>query len=144
MTRALVFSTFLFFCIGSVHADTVVWSGNVNSDGLPTTPVPLVLRETYQIKASRYINLGKWIQAGQKLANDACFEFNTQAGKEKIECLRNSNDISVCDGTYHPDHIYKSEPFKATQNRIFFWVNDTDYEDNSGFFHVEITHINGK
>lgn len=125
-------------CICSAYADDVVWKGKVNSDGVPTEQIHLKIHDQYQIKASNYINLGKWIQAAQELANDACFEFSGKLPPEKFESLKNSNNISVCDGKYHEDHIYLSEPFIAKQNRIFFWVNDTDYDDNSGSFDLEI------
>ncbi len=120
------------------YADEVVWSGEVNSDGTPTNAITLEFDKTYQIKASGYIKLGKWIQAQNKLANDACFEFNKEKSTVKLESLKNSLSISICDGTYHPDHMYQSEPFVAKNNRIHFWIDDTDYDDNTGAFHVEI------
>lgn len=121
-------------------ADEVIWSGKVKSDGTPTPPVKLVLNETYEIKAKGFVNLGKWVQAGEKLATDACYEFNKETEQDKIESMRNSLNISVCDGTYHPDHIYTSKPFEAKHNLIHFWVFDTDYEDNNGAFDVEVIH----
>lgn len=134
------------FCLlsGFANADEVIWSGEVKSDGTPTQPISLVLREEYVIKASGFINLGKWIQASEKLANDACFEFNKEKQVEKIACLKNSQNISVCDGTYRTDHVYQSQPFVAKQNRIHFWVYDTDYDDNRGSFQVEIIHKSTK
>lgn len=119
-------------------ADEVVWSGDVSSDGSPTNAITLEFDKTYQINASGYINLGKWIQAQKKLANDPCYEFNKEKSTVKLESLKNSLNISVCDGNYHPDHIYQSVPFVAKNNRIHFWIDDTDYDDNSGSFHVEI------
>lgn len=135
----------LFACLAccafcNVFADEVVWQGQVHADGTPTKLIHLKLDEQYQIKASNYINLGKWVQEGVKLANDPCFEFSDKTVPNKIECLRNSAKISICDGTYHYDHVYLSEPFTAKQNRIFFWVVDTDYDDNTGAFDVEIIH----
>lgn len=127
MTRALMFCGLLFFSFGSCYADEVVWSGEVKSDGSPTAPIPLILHERYQIKVSNPINIGKWVQAQETLANDACFEFNKEKSLQQIETLKNSQNISVCDGTYHTDHIYQSKPFVANQNRIHFWINDTDY-----------------
>lgn len=131
------------FCFAASYADEVIWKGKVNSDGTPTELIKLKMHESYQIKASQYINLGKWIQASQKLANDACFEFSENPGKlppEKLESLRNSQDISICNGNFQSNHVYLSKPFVAKQNRIFFWVHDTDYDDNSGDFEVEIIH----
>lgn len=122
----------------SVNADEVIWKGEVKSDGAATASIPLKLKQTYQIKASQFINLGKWNQAGEKLANDACYEFNKEKSIEKVESLKNSLDIAICDGTYHKDHVYLSKPFLAKQNRIFFWVYDTDYDDNNDSFYVEV------
>lgn len=122
------------------QADEVIWIGEVKSDGSPTPPITLVLKEQYQIRVNHFVNLGKWVQAGEKLANDACFEFGKERAPKKMEFLKNSHNVSVCDGAYHPDHTYQSLPFAATQNRIFFWVYDTDYDDNHGSFQVEIIH----
>lgn len=122
-------------------ADEVIWKGKVHSDGTPTAQINLTLHQKYQIKASGYINLGKWMQAGEKLANDPCFEFNEKLAPEKIESLKNSQNIVICTGKYQPDHTYLSETFEAKQNRLFFWIFDTDYEDNNGEFEVEVIHI---
>lgn len=140
--RSLKLIAFVLFftCTGSLIADEVVWQGTISSDGSPSKAVPLKIKETYQIKVSGFINLGKWVQAGQKLANDACYEFSTEGSKEHVSAFENSIDVSVCDGKYHPDHVYTSEPFVAKQNRVHFWVNDTDYDDNSGDYQVEIIH----
>lgn len=139
--RHLLIYGLLSLCISHSYANEVIWRGEVKSEGAPTAAIPLILNERYQIKASQSINLGKWIQAGEKLASDACYEFNKEKSTDKVDCLKNSQNISVCDGTYHPDHIYQSEPFVAKQNRIHFWVYDTDYEDNHGAFHVEVIHL---
>jgi carbohydrate-selective porin OprB len=141
MTRTF----FLYACLLCVisfsrcYADKVIWSGDVSSNGLPTAPIELKLHKKYQIKVNGFVNLGKWRQNGEALASDACFEFNKENSTEKLISLKNSLDISVCDGTYHPSHQYESLPFIAQQNRIFFWVSDTNYEDNSGAYKVEIT-----
>lgn len=139
MLKALL-STAIILCasFNCAYGDTVIWSGEINSDGTPSAAIPLEFNKTYQIKANGYINLGKWIQAQKKLANDSCYEFNKEKSTEKRESLRNSLSISVCDGSYHPDHRYQSEPFIAKNNRIHFWIDDTDYDDNSGSFYVEI------
>jgi hypothetical protein len=126
------------FAFANAYSDHIVWSGLVLSDGTPTAPVKLELHKEYFIKASGFVNLGKWVQGGEKLANDACFEFNKEKNTAKVESLKNSNDISVCDGDYNPNHIYQSAVFTAKQDRIHFWVHDTTYEDNSGSFKVEI------
>lgn len=139
MRIRLLLSCFCF-CMCGVYADDVIWKGKVNSNGSPTELINLELHEHYQIKASQYINLGKWYQVGEKLASDACFEFNDNLTPHKYETLKNNQNISVCDGKYENSHVYLSAPFVAKQNRIFFWVYDTDYEDNNGFLEVEIIH----
>lgn len=140
VTRILFFICF-FSTSMSGFADHVIWSGKVNSDGTPTHPVGLSLHKKYKIKVSGVVNTQKWVQAGDHLANDACFEFGSKDHQKKVITLRNSNDISVCDGNYHPDHVYQSLPFSGMQNKIHFWVHDIDYEDNSGAFDVEISEI---
>lgn len=122
-------------------AETVVWTGDVSSDGTPTDSITLVLGKNYQIKVSGFVNLGKWIQNNEKLATDACYEFNKDKPLSKALSLKNSQNISVCDGTYHPDHQYQSLSFKAKQNRIHFWVDDTDYDDNSGSYQVHLIQV---
>jgi hypothetical protein len=123
------------------QADKIIWSGEVNANGAPTESISLVLQQQYQIKVSGYVNLGKWIQHREKLASDACYEFSQNHPFKKLTSIRNSLDISMCEGPYHPDHVYRSDIFTANQNRIHFWVYDTYYEDNGGSFHVEIINI---
>jgi hypothetical protein len=128
-----------FICLsfwGSGFAE-LIWSGTVNSNGNPSAPIELNLEENYLIEVSGFVNLGKWIQNGEKLANDACFEFNEEKETAKIATMRNSLNISVCNGTYHPDHVYSAK-FKAEQGKIHFWVSDNYYNDNSGSFSVKI------
>lgn len=138
--RLLPYFFFLNSYICSSYGDEVIWKGKVNSDGIPTELIPLKIHDKYQIRVSGYINLGKWVQQGEKLANDACYEFGEKNLPTKQGTLKNSNNISTCDDKYHVDHIYLSKPFVAKQNRIFFWVYDTDYEDNNGAFELEVIH----
>lgn len=142
MIRLLL--SFLCFSVCSLSADEVIWRGKVESNGTPTKLITLKTHEEYQIKASGFINLGKWKQAGEALANDACFEFSEKFPPEKFQALKNSNEIDICKGEYHPDHVYVSAPFVAKDNRIFFWVNDLNYDDNSGDFEVEVIHKGNK
>lgn len=145
MIRLLVCLCFSL-CFYHLYADEVIWKGQVSSHGTPSPLIHIKLRDRYQIKVSNYINLGKWIQADEKLANDACYEFSYSFSEKippkKFECLMNSHEISVCDGKFHKDHVYLSEVFVAEQNRIFFWVYDTNYDDNKGAFEVELIHKN--
>ena len=134
---SLFCSLYLFNC----DADKVIWSGEVNSNGSPTEAIPLVINQKYQIKVSHYLNLGKWIQQGEPLASDACYEFNRDHPLNPLSTFKNSHDISVCNGSYHPNHIYRSNVFFAKQNRIHFWIYDTNYEDNSGSLHVDLISI---
>lgn len=138
MVRLFFSCLCLFAC--SLYADEVIWKGKVSSDGVPTELIKLNIHDQYQIKASQFINLGKWKQAGESLASDACFEFSEKFPPTKEGALKNSDEIPVCTGEYHPDHVYTSEPFVAKKNRLFFWVDDSDYDDNNGHFEVEIIH----
>lgn len=137
---------FFLLCMTSVFtgayaADKIIWNGEVSSNGEPTKPITLVNHKKYQIKVTGFVNLGKWIQNNEELANDACYEFGKSDKKRKSEAFKNSSDISVCDNNYHPDHIYQSEPFIAKENRIHFWVYDTNYDDNSGAFQVQVVEL---
>lgn len=124
-----------------MQASEVVWEGTVHSDGSPSKTISLDLHQKYQLRGSGFVNLGKWVQNREKLANDANYEFNSEGETEKVVSLKNSLDIPLGDGKYHADHIYQSEPFTPKQNKIHFWVYDTDYEDNNGEFKVEVLRI---
>lgn len=136
--------TLSLLCLSSVfslQASEVVWEGTVHSDGSPSKTISLDLHQKYQLRGSGFVNLGKWVQNREKLANDANYEFNSEGETEKVVSLKNSLDIPLGDGKYHADHIYQSEPFTPKQNKIHFWVYDTDYEDNNGEFKVEVLRI---
>lgn len=125
----------------SAFAEKVIWKGKVPADGTPSELISLDMHKQYSIRVKGYVNLGKWVKGGEKLANDACFEFNKHKEVAKVSSLENSLNISVCDGLYHSDHIYQSQPFIAKKNRMHFWVNDTYYDDNSGEFNVEVIQL---
>lgn len=127
--------------ISPLSAEHVVWSGSVSSNGNPTQAISLNLDKKYQIVAQGTINLGKWVEGGHRLEDDPSYEFNAPSGPEKLKSLRNSNDIPLNDKTFNPEHIYKSEPFVAKQNKIHFWVYDLDYSDNTGAFEVKIVEL---
>lgn len=138
--------TILMFCFLTCfstfcYADKTVWKGEVSSDGNPSEVVHLDLGKKYQIKVDGFVNLGKWVQNREELANDACFEFNKETNTTKIDTFKNSHGVSVCDGKYHPDHAYQSNPFTANQNRIHFWLHDTNYDDNTGDLKVEVIQL---
>lgn len=136
-----IFLIMSLFTATYCSADTVIWNGKVSADGTPTPPIDLKLNQKYQIVVGGFVNLGKWVQNGEQLANDACYEFNKKKNLSKVDSFQNSGDISVCDGHYHPDHIYKSAPFKAKENKIHFWIYDTDYDDNTGAFDVQVIQL---
>lgn len=139
MARTCLLFLMSLICFTSGYADeNIIWSGDVKSDGTPSSLVTLKLHHQYQIRVKGFVNLGKWIQQGEELASDACYEFNKEKEMSKAESLKNSSGISVCDGHYHPDHIYLSEKFVAKQDRIHFWIHDHYYDDNTGSFQVEI------
>jgi hypothetical protein len=139
-----LFSSFFLFCLLAINfcfAEKVIWKGEVCSDGSPTKAVHLVLQHNYQIRVSGVIKLGKWVQEGEELANDACYEFGKEKHLEKYESVINSLNISVCTGEFNQKHVYLSHPFIARQDRIHFWVNDVYYADNQGCFTVEIIEL---
>lgn len=138
MKRVLAMVSVVLTLACSAQAETLIWNGQVDSNGAPTIPIELKIGQTYVIRVSGKVNLGKWTKNNEKLANDACWEFSPSKSVSKMDSVKNSLNVSICDGSYHPNHIYESKPFKALQNRIHFWINDTDYEDNTGFFHVQI------
>ena len=125
----------------SYAAENIIWSGEVSSRGEPTAAIPLTNHKKYLIKVKGFVNLGKWIQNKEALASDACYEFSQSGKAEKMETFKNNHDIPVCDDKYNPDHYYESEPFIAKQNRIFFWLNDGNYDDNSGALHVQLVEL---
>lgn len=122
-------------------AEKIIWSGEVNADGTPSEPVKLVVNHNYIIRAHNAVNLGKWVKQGEPLANDACYEFSKDNDPQKVDTLKNSLSIEICDGNYHSNHIYQSKPFKAAAEKIHFWVNDSYYDDNSGSFLLEVVEV---
>ena len=135
-----IFFTFLSF--GYCSAENIVWGGEVKSDGTPTEPIHLILNKNYQIRVSGAINLGKWWQGTKELANDGCYEYNGPQGPTKLESIKNSLNVSICENnSYNTDHVYTSLPFVARQNKVFFWVKDENYDDNTGTFNVKIIQI---
>lgn len=130
------------FDIKDTMASEVVWKGEVMANGNPTQTIDLTINKTYQFTVSGSVNLGKWVEAGKQLAQDAAFEYNAPSGPTRLESLKNSSNIPLNDKLFNPEHVYKSEPFVAKQNKIHFWIYDTDYSDNSGSLKVEIHRLN--
>lgn len=124
--------------------EQILWKGKVNSNGFPTEAIKLNLGQSYKIKVSGTVNLGKWRTDKKPLENDACFEFfadpvDQQSALNKIDTFRNSLSIPICEnGKYQVSHIYESKPFTAEANLIHFWLHDIDFEDNTGELDVEI------
>lgn len=131
----------LLALISTLHADKVIWKGEVNSNGTPTPSIKLELGKTYQFKAEGTINLGKWWQDGKPLIEDSNFEYNENVQPQPYSTLKNSMNIPIGSDKYNPDHIYFSKPFVASQNAVHFWIYDTNYDDNSGSLKVQITQI---
>ncbi len=132
------------FLISPCFAEKVIWNGEVYADGTPTVPIRLTLQQRYSIRVSGSVNLGKWIQNREKLASDACYEFSKEGSRTKAVSLYNSSKIAICDDDYHSDHIYESKPFIARANKIHFWVHDTNYEDNTGSFNVQLIELDSE
>lgn len=128
----------LFLASPSEDNAIVIWKGPVQSSGAPSPLIPLTIGKTYQITVSGQISLGTWSKNGKKMQNDACYEFSAVGIPMLLPTFNNSLDISVCDGKFHPNHIYQSTPFKAEKDSINFWIFDTDYNDNSGELQVQL------
>jgi hypothetical protein len=127
--------------LASLLGDNIIWSGDVNANGDSTPSIGLIIGKRYTIKADGTVNLGNWYQDKEKLLNDACFQFNVNVKPTAWPTLKNSNNIQICDGNFHEDHIYVSRPFIAAQSGIHFWIYDTNYEDNTGSLHVTISEV---
>lgn len=125
----------------SEATERVVWSMPVKADGTPTPKLELQLGERYQIRVSGTINLGNWTQNGEKLVNDAFYQYNDRTAPTLLPSLKNSMNIPFRDSHYHPDHIYVSNPFMAFQTSLHFWIYDADYNDNTGHLKVEVIKI---
>ena len=137
-----LFFAFVLLPLAAFAATTVVWQGEVSSEGTPSPVVRLKLGHKYQLQVSGTINLGKWRRHGEALEDDACFEFGADnSSPSAIFTFKNSMNVSVCDGRFHPSHVYQSLPFLAAQNGIHFWIHDEDYENNSGSFQVELIEL---
>lgn len=135
----LQYFAFLFlFNLSLLAAENVVWNGEVDSNGVPSSFISLELGKTYQIRASGTMNLGKWWQDGKPLNEDACYEFNPEIEPIQSDFLKNSMNVPFSVEGYNPKHVYLSKPFVAKQNGIHFWISDIDYSDNTGILKVEI------
>lgn len=145
MKQIFLYPFFLCVFFSNLYsAERVFWSGKVDANGKPTDSIKLELGKEYSLKVTGEVNLGKWWQQKKPLANDACYEFSDATEppvRTKFTTFKNSLNIQVCDGKYHPDHIYQSAPFFAVQTGIHFWIYDTNYEDNSGALDVQIIQV---
>lgn len=136
-----VFALCITTLFNTIHADTVIWTGAVNSDGSKSARIKLIPGQLYQINAKGTVVLGKWSRNGQSLINDAGYEFNAVGTPVVYPVLKNNLDLPLGNGTYHPDHAYQSAVFNATKDELYFWVFSTDYSDNTGAFAVEVVHV---
>ncbi|QLH37386.1 MAG: hypothetical protein HWD61_15605 [Parachlamydiaceae bacterium] len=134
--------SFSMLLASASFAEHVVWEGQLAADGTPSPVVDLKLNKTYEIVVSGSVNLGKWVEAGKPLAQDASYEYNAPSGPTKAKTFRNSSDIPLNDSAFNPTHVYRSEPFVAKQNKIHFWIQDADYSDNTGNLTVKVQQLN--
>lgn len=141
MRTFAIFLALSFLCFNMTFADNIIWRGDVKADGTPTPSAKLILGHKYQVKVSGTMNLGNWKKQGESLIDDAFFEFNEKSEPTPLHSLKNSANIMFDRSEYHPDHVYKSEPFTATQSGIHFWIYDTYYEDNNGSLQVEVSEL---
>lgn len=143
MLKKISFTVGLLFSLTNLacFSQVVVWSGDVSADGTPTQAIDLKLDKKYQIIAKGTINLGKWVEAGKALGEDASYEYNAPSSPTVADNLRNSINIPLENKNFNPQHIYKSLPFVAKQSKIHFWVHDLDYSDNKGSFTVELVQL---
>jgi len=142
----LLFLVFFLAIFGfySAVADTLVWSGNVNSKGDSTPSIPMQNGETYYVKVMGSMYYGKWEVNGKGLNNDACYEYTAKGHADPLPVFNTFLNISVCDGRYRPDHVYFSVPFISGGEPASFWNFDTDYRDNSGRLFVELYHVDSR
>ena len=122
-------------------ADTLVWSGNVSSQGNSTQSIPMKSGERYYLSVKGSTYFGKWSENGAGLHNDACYEFRAKGYVDPLPVFSTNLNISVCDGRYRPDHVYFSEPFLSSGEPVRFWIIDTDHSDNSGHLFVELYRV---
>ena len=137
-----IFCAALLLFGASCFAESTVWEGEVNSNGIPSELIKLTLGKKYNIKVSGTVNTEKWHQGNVPLGEDACFDFGDHLHPVPNELIKNSMGLDFCqDGLYHEDHVYESRPFVAKQNGIHFWVNDFDYSDNTGAFKLQVIEL---
>lgn len=135
-------STVLFATLcSSCFAEKIVWNGELSSDGTPSQAIPLDLDKKYQIIVSGVINLGKWVEGGVPMDEDAGFEFGGPNGPEHQPVFKSSNEMALDTKKYNPDHTYKSIPFVAKNSKIHFWIDDKDYSDNNGSLKVQVVQL---
>lgn len=139
----LFFVTAALFSAFELRANNLIWSGQVSAKGSQTQKIWLTAGETYVIEVSGSVQFGTW-RNGKRLINDACYEFNAKGYADPLPVLQNSLGIPLCDGTYRPSHVYRSQPFKANGSSLFFWIFDTDYRDNSGSMSVRIVQMDNR
>lgn len=134
----LVFCGFFNFC----HSDQLVWQGIVSALGRKTDRIPLNPGEEYYAVARGVVNLGRIAEWGnENRLNDACYMFRVNQDPIYAPVLKNSYQFRFCSGTYHSEHVYQSLPFRGNDRPLWFWVEDTNYGDNSGQFLVEVYRV---
>lgn len=121
----------------------LVWQGSVSPKGNRTPTLRLDKKSRYYIEVSRNVYFGRWQKNPRmSLVNDACYEFKARGHSVALPVFKNSLNVSVCHGKYHPNHIYRSALFSGNDKGIKFWIFDTDYRDNIGGLWVKVFRIN--
>ncbi|MGV8120293.1 MAG: hypothetical protein AB2L14_11080 [Candidatus Xenobiia bacterium LiM19] len=124
------------------HADTLIWSGEVSSLGRATETFPLQQGSSYYYVAVGTVYFGRWYINKRSLVNDACYEFNAKGYNDPLPVLKNSLNIPIANTAYRSDHVYTSEAFMLLQSvSMSFWIEDTDYLDNSGSLRVSLYRV---
>lgn len=142
--RARLMAVILIFIWQSaaLAAQTLIWSGNIPGNGNRVGPISLTNGATYYVEVSGYIYFGKWRQNGRDLLNDSCYEFNAHSQPTPMTILQNNLGIIYC-SQYNPAHVYRSAPFLANGQQLWFRVYDTDYRDNRGSIAARVYLVQG-
>ena len=132
----------LFILLSSFHTvfpDTVIWTGNVNSNGSRTPNIRLQNGRDYYFIVEGSVYFGKWRQNRQSLLNDACCEFNARPEPQYLPVFNNSLGAPFNNTAYRSNHVYRSKTFRAIGHQsICFWIFDPDYRDNRGSLRVRL------
>lgn len=141
--KMFIFLLFIMLsCFHNVYTDTVLWTGNVNSNGSRTQNIQLQNGRDYYFMVDGSVYFGRWWQNGRNLLNDACYEFNARVNPQYLPVFKNSLGVPFNNTAYRSDHIYRSINFRPSGwQSINFWIFDTDYRDNRGSLRVRLSPV---